>query len=141
VVGSLRLLADTTYLLIGHPVGVLGRYLFRPGLRHMAATTNVMRYLRGNVKTGLVFPLSEGIRIVGYTDSDYANCTDARASISGVLVMVNGSPVHWYSSRQTTVTHLSTEAEHIAVDAGARVLVWLSWPTTCVYHWSNVLPP
>jgi hypothetical protein len=52
----------------------------------------------------------------GYTDSDYANCTDTRASISGVLVTVNGSPVQASCSRQTTVTHSSTEAEYIAAD-------------------------
>jgi hypothetical protein len=85
-----------------------------------------MRYLRGNVNTGLVFQRSEGISTDGYTDSDYANCTDTRASISGVLVTVNGSPVHWSSSRQTTVTNSSTEVEYIASDAGARVLVWLA---------------
>jgi hypothetical protein len=80
VVGSLRFLADTTHPLIAHPVGVLGRHLVRPALRHMVATKNVMRYLRGNVNTGIVFPRSDVIRIEGHTDSGYANCTDTRAS-------------------------------------------------------------
>jgi hypothetical protein len=43
-----------------------------------------------------------------------------------VLVTVNGSPIHWLSSRQTAVTHSSTEAVNIAADAGAFVLVWLA---------------
>jgi hypothetical protein len=106
VVGSLRFIADTTHPLIAHPVGVLGRHLVRPALRNMVATKHVMRYLRGLANTGIVFPRSDGIRIEGHTDSDYTNCTDTRASISGVLVTVNGSPVHWSSSRQTTVTTL-----------------------------------
>jgi Reverse transcriptase (RNA-dependent DNA polymerase) len=124
VVGSLRFLADTTHPLIAHPVGVLGRHLVRLALRYMVATKNGMRYLRGNVNTGIVFPRSDVVRIEGHTDSDYANCTDTR--FSGVLVTVNGSPVHWSSSHQTTVTHSSTEAENIAADSGARVLVWLA---------------
>jgi hypothetical protein len=45
-----------------------------------------------------------------------------------VLVTVNGSPVYCSSSHQTTVTHSKTEAEYIAADAGARVLVWLTQP-------------
>jgi hypothetical protein len=125
-VGSLRFIADTAHPLITHPVGVLGRHLVRPALRHMVATKHVMRYLRGHAITGIVFPRSDGIRIKGHSDSDYSNCTDTRASISGVLVTVNGSPVHWSSSRQTKVTHSSTEAEYIAADAGARVLVRLA---------------
>jgi hypothetical protein len=92
----------------------------------MVVTKHVMRCLRGNANTGIVFPRSDGIRIEGHTDSDYVNCTDTRASMSGVLATVNGSPVHWSSSRQKTVTHSSTEAEYIATDAGARVLVWLA---------------
>jgi hypothetical protein len=128
VVGSLRILIDNTHPLIVHPVGVLGRHLVRPDLRHMVATKSVLRYLRGDMNTGLVFPRSEGIRMEGYTDSDYANCTDTRASISGLLVTVNDSPVHWSFSRQTTVTRSSTKADYIVSDAGAGagVLVWLA---------------
>jgi hypothetical protein len=90
----------------------------------MVANKHVLRYLRGNVNTGLVFPRSESIHIEGYTDSDYANCTATRASIPDVLVTVTGSPVHWSSSCQTTFTHTSIEAEYIA--ANARVLLWLA---------------
>jgi hypothetical protein len=126
VAGSLRFLADTTNPLIAHLVGVLGRHLVRPALRHMVATKHVMLYLRGHANTGQVFPRSDGIRIEGHTGSDFASCTDTRVSISGVLLMVNGSRVHWSSSRWTQVTHSSTEAEYIAADAGARVPVWLA---------------
>jgi hypothetical protein len=125
VVGSLHILRDNTHPLIVHPVGVLGRHLVRPD-RHMVATKSVLRYLRGDMNTGLVFPRSEGIRMEGYTDSNYANCTATRASISGLLVTVNDSPVHWSFSRQTTVTRSSTKADYIVADAGAGVLVWLA---------------
>jgi hypothetical protein len=83
VAGSLRFLADTTHTLIAHPVGVLGRHLDRPALRHMVAMKHVMRYLRSHANTGIVFPRSDGIHIEGHTDSDYANGTDTRVSISG----------------------------------------------------------
>jgi hypothetical protein len=128
-VNPLLFLADATHPLIAYPVGALGRHLVRPPLKHIVATKNVMRYLRGNVITGLVFLRSEGIRIEGYTDSSYSNCTDTRESISGVLVTVNGSPVHWSSSRLATVTHSSAAAEYIAADAGARVHLWLAQRT------------
>jgi hypothetical protein len=126
VFGSLLFLADSTHRLVAHAVDILGRHLVRPALGHIVETKNVLRYLRGNANTGLVFPRSDGISIDGHTDSDYTNCSDTRASISGVLGTVKSSPVHWSSSRQTTVTRLRTEAEYIAADPGALVLVWLA---------------
>jgi hypothetical protein len=69
VVGSLRFIEDTMHPLIAHPVGVLERHLVRPALRHMLATKHVMWYLRGRTNKGIVFPRSDGIRIVGHTDS------------------------------------------------------------------------
>jgi hypothetical protein len=126
IVGSLRFLADSTHPLIAFTVGVLGRHLHQPASRHMDMAVHVLRYLQGQRDSGLVFNRASTLHLAAATDSDYASDVDTRRSVSGVLVTVNGQPVFWSSSRQHTVSHSSTEAEYIAADTGARVLVWLA---------------
>jgi hypothetical protein len=57
-----------------------------------------------------------------YSDSDWAQCT--RCSTTGVIFLVNGSPVHYISSKQPTIAHSSTEAELVAANVAARDLIW-----------------
>ena len=52
-------------------------------------------------------------------DSDYANNTDNRKSISLGLHTLGGTSVHWESKTQHVVTLSSTEAEYISLARGA----------------------
>jgi hypothetical protein len=112
VVGSLCILAEATHPVIANNVGVLRRPLLSTAVMHMLATKNFVGFPQGNRNTGHAFPRSDDIRIEGHTDSDYANCTDTKASISDKLVTIKGGPVRWYSSRLATCTHSSTAAEY-----------------------------
>jgi hypothetical protein len=59
-----------------------------------------------------------------YSDSDWAQYIDTRCSTTGVMFLVNGSPVHYYSSKQPTIAHSSIEAEFVAANVVARDLTW-----------------
>ena len=60
-----------------------------------------------------------------FQDSDFAGDLEDSKSTSGGLLCIFGShtfvPVSWMSKKQTSVSHSSTEAEIISLDAGSHM--------------------
>ena len=58
-------------------------------------------------------------------DSDFAGDLEDSKSISGGILCIFGShtfvPISWMCKKQTSVSHSSTEAEVISLDAGLRI--------------------
>ena len=48
-------------------------------------------------------------------DSDFASDLDTRKSVTGYLMVLNGGPMSWKTSRQGGFTLSSSEAEFVAV--------------------------
>jgi hypothetical protein len=44
------------------------------------AATHVLRYLKGTVDYGMNYERVDGVRLIGYTDSDWAGCVTNRKS-------------------------------------------------------------
>ena len=49
-----------------------------------------------------------------------------RYSVSGTIVFLGGSPIHWTSRKQRTPAHSSTEAELVAASSAARDALWIA---------------
>ena len=60
-----------------------------------------------------------------FQDSDFAGDLEDSTSTSGRLLCIFGSfsfvPTSWMCKKLTSVSHSSTEAEHISLDAGLRM--------------------
>ena len=60
-----------------------------------------------------------------FQDSDFAGDLEDSKSTSGGVLCIFGSrtfmPVSWMCKKQTSVSHSSTEAEIISLDAGLRM--------------------
>ena len=71
----------------------------------------------GNIATQCRLGLSQ--------DSDFAGDLDDSKSTSGGTLCVFGShtfvPISWMCKKQTSVSHSSTEADIISIDAGLRL--------------------
>ena len=65
----------------------------------------------------------------GFSDSDWAGCSETRKSHTGWLIRVGGSLVAWYSKRQTSVSQSTTEAEYVAAASAANEVIW--WRRLC----------
>jgi hypothetical protein len=50
---------------------------------HWVAAKHVLRYLKGTVDYGFDYVRGDGVRLTGYTDSDWARCVIDRKSTSG----------------------------------------------------------
>jgi hypothetical protein len=48
------------------------------------------------------------VRMTVYVDADYAHDLVTRRSKTGILVMLNNTPIRWVSKRQKTVETLTT---------------------------------
>ncbi|KAL0411899.1 UNVERIFIED_CONTAM: Secreted RxLR effector protein [Sesamum latifolium] len=87
-------------------MGMLGRFQSNPGLDHWRAAKKVMRYLQGTKDYMLMYRRTENLKVVGYSDSDFAGCVDSRKSTSVEL---------YHGGVQKTLIATSTmEAEFVS---------------------------
>lgn len=67
-----------TRLDLAFAISVLGRYQANPGELQWTASKKVLRYLQRTKSHMLIHIKVEKLELVGYTDSDFAVCTDDR---------------------------------------------------------------
>jgi hypothetical protein len=65
------------------------------------------------------------IELSAYSDADWANNRDNRHSMSGIMVMFNGSPVVFKSRLQRIVALSTAEAEYIALSLCTQEVLWV----------------
>jgi transposase InsO family protein len=127
LVGSLLYLSVCTRPDISQAVGVLSRYMARPGVSHWGAARGVLRYLRGTSSLGLKWhPCTGGDRVLGYTDSNYAGDMHTRRSTTGYVFVLHGAALCWSSRLQPTVALSTAEAEYMAACNAAKEGIWLT---------------
>jgi hypothetical protein len=83
LVGSLMYLAISTCLDIVFTINQLCRFLDCYRKVHWEAAKRVVRYLKGTHTLCLILSGEHIIRLLGYTNSDYATCPDTCRSTSG----------------------------------------------------------
>jgi hypothetical protein len=124
-VGALMYLASICRPDLAVASGQLARHMAAPTERHWAQLKGVLRYLALTPNHGIVYGAGGATELQGYTDSDYAACTDTRKSRGAYVFMLHGGAVAWSSKRQTVVATSTTEAEYIAAAEAAREATWL----------------
>ena len=122
--GSLMYTMIRTRLDIAHTIGVVSRYLSKPGKEHWEAVKWILRYLKGISKLCLCFG---GVDLIleGYTDSDMAGDLDGRKSTSGFMYTFAGGAISWQSKLHKCVALSTTEAEYIAAAEVGKKILWL----------------
>eukprot|EP00253_Pinus_taeda_P018359 PITA_18359 len=88
---------------IAHAVGVLSRFMSKPGKEHWTAVKRVFGYFRGTSYYGLCYQgrpgLDRVLDIHGFVDADWARDLDQRRSTSGHVFNLFGGAVSWMSKR------------------------------------------
>ena len=80
----------------------------------MVGAKHVLRYVAGTVDFGLDYVRGDGVRLVGYTDSDWAGCAADRKSTSGCYFCLGLGLVSWFSRKHKSVALILAEAEYMA---------------------------
>ena len=78
-VGSLMYAQICTRPDIAYAVGTLGRYQSNSGLKHWRAVKKVIQYIQGTKDYKHTYKRSDHLKVVGYSDSDFAGCPDSKS--------------------------------------------------------------
>ena len=89
------------------------------------AAKHILRYLQGTVDYGMDYRQGDGVRLVGYTDSDWAGCASDRKSTSRCCFGLGSAVVSWFSRKQQSVALSSAEAEYMAASLASCEAIWL----------------
>ena len=101
IVGSLRYICHTRPEL-AFSVGMISKFMSDPRHSHMVAAKRILRYLRGTLNMGILFPhQDEKVRphLVAYSDSDWCGDVLDRRSTMGYIFMIAGAPISWSSKK------------------------------------------
>ncbi|KAK4404655.1 Retrovirus-related Pol polyprotein from transposon TNT 1-94 [Sesamum angolense] len=99
-IGFVMYLMVSTRPDIAYAVSWLSRYMSNAGLPHWEALKWLLRYLNDSVSAGIKFSKdADGVSLVGYVDSNYANDRDSRRSTTSVSLEVRKS-----TDRYTTLS-------------------------------------
>lgn len=74
---------------------------------------------------GIRYVQGEGIRLMGYTDADWAGSTTDKWSTSGCCFSLGSRVVSWFSRKQKMVALSSTKVEYIAASMATCEAIWL----------------
>ena len=107
MVGSINYAATQTRPDIQYVTGVLSRFLVNPSPVHRAAAKRVLRYLKGTKHLAIVLRGGklgdEDMKLVGYSDADYARCRDTYKSTYRIVFLFAGRVITSQSKKQTLV--------------------------------------
>lgn len=125
LVGGLLWLAISTWPDIQYVVQQLSQFLDCFTHTHWHAAVWVLRYLKGTRTLQLCLGEAEFINLIGFTDSDWANCLDTRQSVGGYAWSLGTGLISWATRKQKTVAASSCEAEYMAAFEAAQEGIWL----------------
>jgi hypothetical protein len=126
-VGALMYLAIAMRPDITHAVGVLCRFMSKPGPAHWKAAKHLFRYLRGSIDYRLTYapnPSSSQL-FTTYSNADHGGNPDNGRSTSTYVVKMGTGAVSWMSRLQSIVALSTTEAEFISAVSAGQEIIWM----------------
>ena len=125
LVGSLLYVATSTRPDVAYAICQLSRPLEYPHEENQNAAIRVLRYLKTTKGNGNCYEGVLGdIQVSASTDADWESVKFNRRSISGILVMINGTPVIFESKMHQSMALSTTEAEYMALSLCVQEVLW-----------------
>lgn len=133
-----RLVGRVIYLTMTRPeitysVHILSQFIMQePRQGHWDAAMRLLRYLKSSPGQGILLPRDNNLKLVAYSDSDWASCPITRKFVTGYLTKLGTTPISWKTKKQTTVSRSSNEAEYRAMVHATSEVIWLRGLLKCL---------
>jgi hypothetical protein len=75
----------------------------------------------------LTYKRIDNLEVIGYSNADFAGCTDSQRSTSGYVFTLASGAISWRSCKQTITTSSTMYAEFIACYEAVGQAVWLKF--------------
>eukprot|EP00253_Pinus_taeda_P003531 PITA_03531 len=102
----------------------LSQHMVEPHHSHWISAKNLLRYLRGTITHGLRY-IARDVRLLGYTDVDWACSVVDRKSTSRCCFSLGSASISWMSRKQKSMALSTAEAEYIAASMASCEALWL----------------
>ncbi|CAI7784748.1 unnamed protein product [Closterium sp. NIES-53] len=142
LVGCLMYLMTCTHPDLAYPLSVLAR-LVAPGRHrpsHWYAAKRVAKYVASTSSMGLVLGGKQPVTLTGFSDSSSADDAKSMRSTQGYCFSLGTGAVSWRSTRASSVSSSSCEAEVYAAAMAAQELRWLFFLLTDLGEWPRSPP-
>ncbi|CAM8989275.1 unnamed protein product [Rhodiola kirilowii] len=106
-------------------VCLCARFQADPRETHVKAVKRILGYLRGTDDLYLFYLMGGDLRLMAYTDADYAGCKTDGNSMSGMTQFLGPCLISWGSKKQSSIALSTAEAEYIAAAACCAQLLWI----------------
>jgi hypothetical protein len=127
VVGSLMYAIICTRPDIAHALGVLSKYMSKPGKENWTTIKRVFRYLHGTTDHAIYYQgkarPGRVLDVHGFVDADWAGDLDQTRSTSGYVFSLFGGAINWMSKKQAVVALSTTEVEYMAATHASKEVV------------------
>ena len=134
LVGCLLYLSIGTHPDITYSVQKLSQYLDCYSYTHWNTAIRIVRYLSGTQQLRLCLGGTNQISLLGFTDSDWANCLDTRRSVGGHAYTLGSGVVSWQARKQKTVAASSCEVEYTVAFEASKEGIWLCTLLNSINH-------
>ncbi|CAI7921705.1 unnamed protein product, partial [Closterium sp. NIES-53] len=132
LVGCLMYLMTCTRPDLAFPLSILARFVAPRRHRpvHWTAVVRVAKYLATTSRVGLVLGGRQDIVLTGHCDSSYADDAESHRTTQGYCFSLGSGTVSWRSTRSSSVSTSTAEAEIYAGAIAAQELRWLTFLLT-----------
>ena len=125
LVGALIYLTIGTRPDIDYAFQQLSQFLDCYSFNHWNTAIRIVRYLKGTRNLQLVLGGNGTIKLLGFSDSDWANCPTTQQSIGAYTFSLGSGCITWSVRKQKTVATSSCEAKYVAAFEATKEALWI----------------
>ncbi len=126
VIESLMYAAIHTRFDIAFALNRLSQYLSDSAEHHKHALKKLMQYVRFIIDLDITYEVSESMKLVEYSDSDYVSDRLNCKSILVYIYMLDEESVFWMSRKQKFVVTLIIETEYMTLSICIKKDLWIN---------------